>query len=455
VGIEAAQGEYIQFVDQDDQLAPEALERLYAMGVRNGSDIVIGKVAGSFRSHAPVGDHAIRGVPQVLFRRNRESCTIFDAPLVDSLTPHKMFRRAFLSEHGLCFPEGRPRLEDQLFVVPAYFAATVVSVLADYVCYRYQERDDGGNAGSVRIDPEAYYADLRTVLEIVIANTEAGDDRNMLLRRFYRGEMLGRLSEPSFHVIDPTFRAEIFAQVRSIATDLLDPSLDRTLAPMYRLRAELLRDDRPDALVELSRRLASTGVAIDPDRPAWTRGRVELSLRARLDTGQGEIVQSTEDGRQVLDPALTDGLRDSPFEVTDEELRGLRTQFLVRDRATGAQWTVPTRSTLEDDGSEPPIPRPIMRATATLDPSTVAGGDALERGIWEVWVRVTGLGLDRSARVAFGDRSTSIEPAILGARSLAVVPFRTPWPTRWMPAASGSCVTDVGWSRSCRSPRAA
>ena len=58
VGVAAARGEYVQFLDQDDHLASGALERLSTMGRRNGSDIVIGKVASNFRGvpHGGVQD---------------------------------------------------------------------------------------------------------------------------------------------------------------------------------------------------------------------------------------------------------------------------------------------------------------------------------------------------------------------------------------------------------------
>src|SRR3954453_178606 len=36
LGVSEAKGEYIQFVDQDDYLAPGALQRLYDLGHRNG-----------------------------------------------------------------------------------------------------------------------------------------------------------------------------------------------------------------------------------------------------------------------------------------------------------------------------------------------------------------------------------------------------------------------------------
>jgi glycosyltransferase involved in cell wall biosynthesis len=90
VGIELARGEFVYFVDNDDWLGREALERMHAMAVRDAADIVIGKVVGHGKS-----------VPRNLFRRNRTGVDLQWEPLVWLLTPHKLFRRAFLDAHDL------------------------------------------------------------------------------------------------------------------------------------------------------------------------------------------------------------------------------------------------------------------------------------------------------------------------------------------------------------------
>ncbi|HEY6737539.1 MAG TPA: glycosyltransferase family 2 protein, partial [Actinopolymorphaceae bacterium] len=174
-GIDAARGEYIQFVDNDDWLGDEALERLYDFATTHHSDIVIGKMAG-----------INRGVPRELFRHTRPHATLDTTPLIDSLTPHKMFRKAFLDQHNLRFPEGRRRLEDHVFVTAAYFAAETISVYSDYVCYYHISRDDRSNAGFQTIDWHAYFTNLREALDIVRDNTTPGHLRNHLYRRWAR-----------------------------------------------------------------------------------------------------------------------------------------------------------------------------------------------------------------------------------------------------------------------------
>src|SRR6476661_5099880 len=182
VGLDLARGEFVYFVDNDDWVGEEALERLHAMAVADEADVVIGKVVGHGKY-----------VPPNLFRRNLHAVSLREAPLVALLSPHKLFRRAFLAEHGIRFPEGRRRLEDHVFVLRAYFATERVSVLADYPCYHWMQRP-GDNASSAQPwDPEQYYAAVREVLDVVDANTEPGEFRDRLYLRWYRAKTLGRV----------------------------------------------------------------------------------------------------------------------------------------------------------------------------------------------------------------------------------------------------------------------
>src|SRR5690606_1077481 len=102
IGIDAARGEFVHFVDDDDRLSPEALERTYARAVETGADIVIGRMAGHGRR-----------VPKALFETPLTAADLrSDTSLLNSMTVHKLFRRGFLQEHGLRFEEGPVRLED-------------------------------------------------------------------------------------------------------------------------------------------------------------------------------------------------------------------------------------------------------------------------------------------------------------------------------------------------------
>ncbi len=96
VGIQAARGEFVHLVDNDDTLPPYALEDMYTAGVQAGADVVLGRPASDFR-----------GLNHSVYRATRRRTTLAEFPmLTETLTPHKMFRRTLLLEHDIRFPEG-------------------------------------------------------------------------------------------------------------------------------------------------------------------------------------------------------------------------------------------------------------------------------------------------------------------------------------------------------------
>jgi hypothetical protein len=90
----------------------------------------------------------------------------------------------------------------------------------------------------------------------VIANTEPGEFRDKLLRRFYRVEMLGRLSEPSYPKHDDEFRGRLFREVHQLAADHITDGIEQGLGGLLRLRSVLLRANRPAELLQLATRAA-------------------------------------------------------------------------------------------------------------------------------------------------------------------------------------------------------
>lgn len=180
VGIDLARGDYVQFVDQDDELGPETLERLYALARRNGSDIVLGKLAGSM-----VGARRI-------FKRTVERTTIADSDVIDTLTGHKMFRREFLLANDIRFREGYWRGEDLLFVARAYVRSGTISILGDYPCYYWHRREDGGNNSKAPFELEGHYQRLREIIATVAQATEPGEVQDRLLRRLPRRDDVSR-----------------------------------------------------------------------------------------------------------------------------------------------------------------------------------------------------------------------------------------------------------------------
>lgn len=391
VGIDAARGEYIYFVDHDDALGREALERLYATATRNGSDIVIGKMAG----------HG-RGAPHHVFLENRDRATLTDSPIISALSPHKLFRRAFLDEHGLRYPEGRRRLEDQVFVVKAYFAADVISILADYTCYYHFALADRSNAATGRYDPTGgfdpayYYRFLREVLEVVETNTEPGPVRDRLLRRFAENELLGRLGGPRFLRSGPDRQQAVLTEVRAVVDAHVPPSVDAILSPLARTRMALVRaDGRLDEIVQLARaeREVTAAARVLTLEPRNGR-RLGLVARVSLVNRTGPLTFERGADRPLLPvPAAVAAVVPDEARSLPQPLRGdIR---IVARRSDDSTELVLRSSVTQRMLEAPPGVRVEQTIEAEIDPQMLREGSSPRPGRWKVLVRVAGPGFSR------------------------------------------------------------
>lgn len=395
VGIREARGEYIQFVDQDDELTPAALEHLHRLAARNGSDIVLGKVIGTMAG------------PSNVFKRTVERCTVEDAPLMESLTPHKMFRRDFLLAHDLRFPEGPVRLEDQLFMARAYVHAKTVSILADHPCYVWNRRDDGGNNSSRAATPEDYYGHLRTVVEAIKQDTEPGPLQNHLLRRSYRVELLRPVNEP--RVLQRTGKdlERHFDVVRRMALEAYPPGVRDGLPALTRLRAHLLEEGHLDSLVELARRTRRIRPEVTVDDIRWRDGKLHVTTTIGMRHANGEpLVLVERYGRMLLDPDLLAGIKGAEGWEAPHPLGHAYGELLVHDTARELWWF--------PDADLTPCTQPlgggrhrvVVTGETAIDPLTLAGGRAMEPGTHVVWASAQLLGVGRRARVTRSEDAT-------------------------------------------------
>ena len=309
IGIDTARGEFVYFVDHDDWIGPEALERLYATAITDDADIVIGKVVGHNKA-----------VPRSLFRANVHDLGMRAAPF-NLLTPHKLFRRALLDEHGIRFPEGRRRLEDHMMVVPAYFKARRMAILADYPCYHWVNWSSGANASYAPADPAGYFADVREVLDIVDEHTEPGEFRDTLYGRWYRGKLLGRLGRNAFVGREEDHRRRVLAEVAELIEERFPARLDAPLVYNFKLRAALARRRDYDGLValaELERDLkASARVRELRGDGTWMTLRLECWLR---DERHEPLALVRRGGRVhwLAPEPLRAALEPAELDVTDE-----------------------------------------------------------------------------------------------------------------------------------------
>lgn len=425
IGLETALGEYVQFLDADDELAPTALERLLRMARANGSDIVLGKFASETLARR-----------QDLFSRNRGATTLAEAPqLADaSMGPTKLFRLALLREHEITFPEGWRQMEDQLFTLRAYLGARVISILGDQPCYYFNKREDEGHISAELADPASHVAHLREILDEVDRGVADEGLRRRLTARFYRAEVLSRLTGTQFVNAPQAYQESLFEALSGLARERFVDSV-RGLGAFPRIRSELLQERHLADLITLAGRAADFAVEARVTDAGWTDGRLGLHFRATLSRGleARPLTFVERDDALFLDPSVADDLV-GPIDVT-EEVSAIRPQVSLVDRETALEWIVPSTSTLSMQPVGDPddeVRLPALVGFIELDPQRVGPGKRpLDDGAWDVQVRWLGLGMQSTGQLRLPHRA-------LGANRPAIPPALVGRPVRWVVPGAGA-----------------
>ena len=368
LGLDMARGEFVLFVDNDDFVGPEALERMHAMAVRDDADIVIGKVVG----YGPG-----KLVPKTLFVENRSGLRLGDWPsILWLLSPHKLFRRSLIEDNGLRFPEGRRRLEDHLFVMHAYFHARSISVLADCPCYHWMVRERE-NASLRPFDPAEYYGNVREVLDLIDEHTEPGELRDRLYTRWLRGKVLGRAGGPPFLKWDEEYRRERYEEIRRLTLERFHEGVDALLPLNWRVRAALVRAGDYEGLKALA---------------AYEAGlRVVASARP-----DGELLEVT--ARFARDAVRFDESLHwiAPEGVAFAEERDARDDLAKSDLYVFVRGPQRVEFALPIEFA---VDGTTLRGTARFDPRTAAAGAPLPPGEWDVFATLTVAGFKATGRV--------------------------------------------------------
>ncbi len=420
LGIDAARGRYVYFVDHDDWLAPEALERLADRADRNEADVVIGKEVA----------HGGFGVPLVAFARSVDDEPFPSDAAMALLTPHKLFRRSMLIDHAIRFPEGKRRLEDHQFVIQAYFAARRISILADYPCYHWIERREKANATHLRIDPVGYYANMRQILDIVDAHTEPGDERDRLYAHWFRGKTLHKLRGPGWFVPAAVSRHRrlLFDEVRSITADRFGPAVDRHVQLRYRLTARAVRAGSLELVAAHARFTQGVvlGCEVASVEPApW---RLDLELNVALRGSDGSVLRFERHGDRMIWAAPAELVSPDLFGPDDldagDEPRATTLSVMAQHRGSRVVYHREFPFPIDDAASTIRVAGPMR---VSLDLATLAAGGPLPNGTWDLFVRVECGGWRGSRRLPGGGplpestKELSTRPYVTSSGTLALV----------------------------------
>ncbi|MFC9912269.1 glycosyltransferase family 2 protein [Streptomyces sp. NPDC059862] len=238
VGLGKAAGRYVFFLDADDRLGAEALERMVAMADRNGTDVVLGRVVGVNRS-----------APKSMWGRTLERTDVFSSKIKFTLSAQKLFRRELLERHGMRFDESLWTGEDALFTMEAYLRANGVSVLADYTCYYLVGREDGKHvtkSGSYTLR----FDSARALMQLIADLVPAGERRDALMVRPFLVTLLPQFG-PKFLTDSEEVRRHKMELAKPLMEAYWRDGIGRRIKVQERLRLHLVAEQRPELLVDV------------------------------------------------------------------------------------------------------------------------------------------------------------------------------------------------------------
>ncbi|MGV9757780.1 glycosyltransferase [Streptomyces tricolor] len=399
-GLDHATGTFVFFLDADDRLGPEALERMVRMAEENGTDVVLGKMVG-------VGG---RGAPTSMFRRNQPRTDVFSSRVYWTLNPMKLFRRELLERHGLRFPTDLAIGEDQLFVGAAYLHASGISVVADYDCLYWVLREDEGNITRRLKGSHLRLRFLPRMVDLILEHVPPGPGRDHLAHRHLTVEVQQLLADQL--VFEPrATQRKMLGQLAEIIEPLWHEGMNERLSAMARLRLHLVRHRMLDEvleLVEFEKRLARTEVAtpvlVDGGRALARypflrdpeRAIPDLCYDVTAQLGVRHHVARAELKGGVLHLAGHGYLH-------RVETRDVTTELVLRERTGATEYRLPVTHTatpgLGAERDEGRYVYDLAGFEATVDIATAADGEPLTDGLWDISLAVGAQGITKEVRI--------------------------------------------------------
>jgi CDP-glycerol glycerophosphotransferase len=430
LGIELARGRYIFFLDNDDYLGPEALERLVDVARSNGSDVVVGRIVG-------IG----RRVPVAMFSHNQPKADLYESKVYTSLRAQRLFSRAVIDRAGLRFPELMVA-QDQPFAALAYIYADVISVVADYDCYYLRLRDDGQNIVTRVRQIGNRIGDAEHTMTVVADHVDAGPKRDFLMRKHF-ADLAEWCFREEYLEATAQEREDVIRRAQALLTRYYSPAVADSLAPSDRLRFALVE-------LGLARELADVVAADTSGRhpeelvesgrvfvryPGFREARLGLPDALFDLTGHARShhllagLHWTESALRITGHAFLEHV-----DMSTVGNGGQVTRLVLRERRGNREVSLPVTPT-----ASPVLTKTfggrhhdygMAGFTIDVDVAGLLVSGRLSVGLWDVFVDIRAQGVSRVVR--FGRQRapaadvSAVTRPVLGATSpLAVTPYFT------------------------------
>lgn len=380
-----ARGEFIFFLDSDDKLTPDALQKMVQAAHEGEADVVLGKLASMDARHAPAS----------MFKHSVEDADLIEDNVFNTLGPTKLIRRSLIESLGLRFPEDQITGEDQPFMAAVYLNARKISVLADQDYYLIRHRADGTNMTLGARGPGEHLRTAVRLSKTIEQYTEPGERRDALLRRPFAWTMKRvldgrwlRLPREEQESLGEIFRSEI--------GHLYTEELRRRVPEETRWKLDLLAADNLEGLAATIEYFVE-----NPDRQLmWREGAFQRKVPPELEI----LVPAAS--RETAPPKMSTKLE-------DVRVKGRTVQVSASVRIADLEGA-PERLGIRGHHRHSGAVEDFSVAASELSPDgpsflVSAEHSSLDRGVWDLFTVVAFGEFEKELRLG-AERARSVEP---------------------------------------------
>ena len=236
LGIKKVQGEYISFIDSDDFIEQDMLERLYIKAKDNNLDISMCKIATYDNQTKEIKDNVwyymlgvFRDFEKDIF--NHKDTKEFTCNI--AVTPYnKIYKTSLIKDNNILFPEGLI-FEDEKFFFDVYLRAKKISIVDEFLYYYRVNR----KGSTVDIAKENDYTDLIPISKQIretFKQTNNYEDYKYLLNNRLIHLQLTRFTQTS-----PKYKERYFNLMKEDLTEVLnDKEVENNLESDVKFRVE-------------------------------------------------------------------------------------------------------------------------------------------------------------------------------------------------------------------------